>query len=411
MNIALFSDSYLPTKSGVVTVVVQLRKILTELGHHVVIVTVSSHESGGGGADPDVLRVHSIPSPFGDNQYIGFPHKRAVVAFLKAHDVQIIHSHTEFFIAHVAKQAGKVLRIPVVATTHTMWEDFYKYYLMGGRLIPVKVIRKLVQRLYKKFYALINVSEKAHDYFKSPAMLPRMPSAVIPNAIDTKSFLAKKPTDEALLSLRRSLAIGDDDVTLVFIGRVVEEKRVEELFSVIVQVLDQRPQVKMLFVGSGGASYDLEQATHRRHLEQRIIFTGFINWDALSLYYRLGDIFVTASLSEMHSMTVLEALVSRLPVVCRRDESFFDTVFHGENGYLADSDEAMVSHIIDLVDHPEKRAAFAARSHEIAKHFSLRTHGLRTVAFYEAVRARYPQAVSDAELQAAVSAVQQEEDL
>ncbi|MDE6705690.1 MAG: glycosyltransferase, partial [Treponemataceae bacterium] len=249
-----------------------------------------------------------------------------------------------------------------------------------------------------------------HDYFKSPAMLPRMPSAVIPNAIDTKLFLPKKPTDEATLSPRRSLAIGDDDVTLVFIGRVVEEKRVEELFSVIVQVLEQRPQVKMLFVGSGGAIYDLEQATHHRHLEQRIIFTGFINWDALSLYYRLGDIFVTASLSEMHSMTVLEALVSRLPVVCRRDESFFDTVFHGENGYLADSDEAMVSHIIDLVDHPERRAAFAARSHEIAKHFSLRTHGLRTVAFYEAALARYPQAVSDAELRAAVAAVQQEED-
>ncbi|MDE6736901.1 MAG: hypothetical protein K2J50_05310, partial [Treponemataceae bacterium] len=84
--------------------------------------------------------------------------------------------------------------------------------------------------------------------------------------------------------------------------------------------------------------------------------------------------------------------------------------FHGENGYLADSDEAMVSHIIDLVDHPELRAAFAARSHEIAKHFSLRTHGLRTVAFYEAALARYPQAVSDAELRAAVAAVQQEED-
>ena len=44
MNIALFSDSYLPTKSGVVTVVIQLRKILEEMGHHVVIVTVSSND-------------------------------------------------------------------------------------------------------------------------------------------------------------------------------------------------------------------------------------------------------------------------------------------------------------------------------------------------------------------------------
>ena len=411
MNIALFSDSYLPTKSGVVTVVVQLRKILTELGHHVVVVTVSPH--GGGQAeeaDPDVLRVYSIPAPFGDNQYIGFPHKRAVVAFLKKHGVQIIHSHTEFYIAHAAKQAGKALHIPVIATTHTMWEDFYKYYLMGGRLIPVRVIRKIVQRLYKKFYALINVSEKAHDYFKMPAILPRTPSAVIPNAIDTKSFFARNDTEEALFALRKSLAIREDEVTLVFIGRVAEEKRVEELFDVVVRVLEQRPNVKMLFVGAGGASYDLERAAHRQRLEQRILFTGFINWESLSLYYRLGDIFVTASLSEMHSMTALEALVSRLPIVCRRDESFLDTVFDGKNGYLADSDDAMVERILDLVDHPERRAAFAAYSHEVAKHFSLRTHGLRTVAFYETVLAHYPQAVSDAELQAAVDAVQRAED-
>ncbi len=407
MNIALFSDSYLPTKSGIVTVVVQLRKILTELGHHVVIVTVSPHgyeESEG--SDPDVLRVYSIPAPVGDNQYIAFPHKKVVIDFLKKHKVQIIHSHTEFYIAHAAKSAGKALHIPVVATTHTMWEDFYKYYLFPmGRMVPVKVIRKIVRRLYKKFYALINVSEKARDYFKSPFMLPFTSSVVIPNAIDTDAFLSKKFTDNDKKALKESLGIKEGEVTLLFIGRVVEEKRVMELFDVIVRVLRQRANLKMVFVGSGGASCELESETRRLGLSDRILFTGFVNWENLALYYSIGDIFVTTSLSEMHSMTALEALLSHLPIVCRRDDSFSDTVFHGENGYFADTDEEMDKFILELSDNKALREEFAQKSYEISKNFSIKTHGLRTVEFYKTVLAHYPWPLSDKDLQRAVASV------
>ncbi|MBP3772654.1 MAG: glycosyltransferase [Treponema sp.] len=409
MNIALFSDSYLPTKSGIVTVVVQLRKILTELGHHVVIVTVCPNGyDDSEDNDPDVLRVYSIPAPVGDNQYIAFPHKKVVINFLKQHNIQIIHSHTEFYIAHAAKSAGKALHIPVVATTHTMWEDFYKYYLFPmGRMVPVKVIRKIVKRLYKKFYALINVSEKARDYFKSPFMLPFTPSVVIPNAIDTEAFLSRVITESDRNLLKKRLGINDGDVTLIFVGRVVEEKRVEELFEVIVRVLKARENIKMVFVGSGGASYALEAETARLKLEDRIIFTGFVNWDNLSLYYSIGDIFVTASLSEMHSMTALEALLSHLPIVCRRDDSFSDTVFHGKNGYFADSDEEMDGFILDLVDNEHKRKEFADASFEVSQNFSIRLHGLRTVAFYKEVLKHYPlpSPVFDRDLKKAIDSV------
>ena len=409
MNVALFTDSYLPTKSGIVTVVVQLRKILTELGHHVVVVTVSPHGHENPDEDDEsVLRVYSIPAPVGDNQYIAFPHKKAVVSFLKKNDVQIIHSHTEFYIAHAAKSAGKALHIPVVATTHTMWEDFYKYYLFPmGRMVPVRVIRRIVRRLYKKFYALINVSDKARDYFKSPFMLPFTPSVVIPNAIDTEAFLSKKFSEDDTRALRESLGIKENEIALIFVGRVVEEKRVEELFDVIVRVLRARDNVRMVFVGAGGASYALETEAKKLRLAERFVFTGFVSWENLAMYYSVGDIFVTASLSEMHSMTVLEALLSHLPIVCRKDESFTDTVFHGKNGYLADSDEEMDGLILSLVDDAERRRAFADASFEISKEFSIRLHGLRTLEFYNAVLRNYPRPMSDKDLQKAVASVKE----
>jgi 1,2-diacylglycerol 3-alpha-glucosyltransferase len=406
MNIALFSDSYLPTKSGIVTVVVQLRKILTEMGHHVVIVTVGSRDAEKEeDPDPDVLRVYSIPSPIGDDQYIGFPHKKRIIEFLKKNNIEIIHSHTEFYIAHAAKEAGKALHIPVIATTHTMWEDFYKFYIPFGKLIPLRLIRKIVWRIYKKFYAFINVSDKARDYFKEPFMLPGIPSAVIPNAVDTQAFLARTCTGEDKANIRKSWGIRDTDQLLLFVGRVVEEKRVEELFDICVRIIRQRPDVKMMFTGSGGAIYSLEKKTRKEGLEDKIIFTGFVNWENLCMYYGIANIFVTASLSEMHSMTVLEALLSRLPVVCRKDESFFDTVYNGQNGYMADTDEEMELKLLELIDNPERQRVFGSRSYEISKNFSMRTHGLRSVEFYKTVLAHYPQPVTDEELQKAVNSV------
>ena len=60
MTIALFSDSYLPTKSGVVTVVLQLRNQLIKQGHRVLLITVETTQEYSTD-DPDIYRVRSMP--------------------------------------------------------------------------------------------------------------------------------------------------------------------------------------------------------------------------------------------------------------------------------------------------------------------------------------------------------------
>lgn len=401
MNIALFSDSYLPTKSGIVTVVIQLKRILEELGHHVVIVTVGSGKDDKS-EDNNVYRVNSIPSPVGDGQYIGIPHKKEVKEFLLKHKIEIIHSHTEFFMGHMSIVVGKELKIPVVATTHTMWEDYYKYYLFMGRLIPRRVIRKVVQQVYKRYYAFINVSKKAHDYFNRSYMLPKIPSAIIPNAIDTKQFISTVVSDEEKDALRESLGIKKDDRVVLYVGRVVEEKRLDELLVIMSRVVKQRENLKMIFVGSGEREEKLRNSVIDDGLEDKIKFTGFVDWKKLHSYYAISDYFVTVSLSEMHSMTILEALSLGLPVVCRRDTSFSDTVFHGENGYFADSDEEMDSYLLKLCDDTETCAKMGQKALEICKNFVLESHGIKTVSFYEEVLSKFPKKVTSAQLQNAV---------
>ena len=408
MNIALFSDSYLPTKSGVVTVVIQLRKILEEMGHHVVIVTVSSNDKDyEEEPDPNIMRVMSILSPLGEGQYIGFPHRKAVAKFLQKNNIQIIHSHTEFFLGQMAVIVGKMLDIPVVATTHTMWEDYYRYYLFMGELIPRRLVRKMVKTLYKQFYALINVSKKAHDYFTSPFCLPKTPSAIIPNAIDTQKFIGSHVTEEDKVALRKSLGIAETDRVIICVGRVVEEKRVIELADVLIRVVRGRDNAKALFVGSGGALEILKEKVSEAGVADKILFTGFIDWRKVYAYYAISNIYVTASLSEMHSMTVLEALSLGLPAVCRRDTSFSDTIFHGVNGYFADSDNAMDSYLYALIDNPEMCSQMGEKGREISKRFTLEKHGKRTVAFYNAVLSAWPQKIQSKTLEGAVKSADQ----
>jgi len=404
MNIALFSDSYLPTKSGIVTVVIQLRSALEAMGHHVVIVTVetSPETRKTREDDPCIFRVRSIPLGLGTDQFVGFPQKRKIIDFLRKHNIEIIHSHTEFYIAHAAKRVGKAMHIPVIASTHTMWEDFYDFYLPMARLIPVKVIRRVVKRLYAKFYAFINVSSKARDYFKSDFMLPAIPSAVIPNAVDTEAFNSTRDTAEDLALMRKNWNIGKDDVLLLFVGRIGEEKRVLELLDICLHAASERENIKAIFVGNGPALEQMSQTVRNARMDHKIIFTGFVNWIDLHTYYGMSDIFMTCSLSEMHSMTILEALISGLPVCARKDSSYFDTVYPGVNGYLADTDEAVKDAIIELADNPAKRKAYGAQSREISRVFSIAKHAEKTVTFYKTVLSFYPRPIDEKTLRDAV---------
>ena len=162
-------------------------------------------------------------------------------------------------------------------------------------------------------------------------------------------------------------------------------------------------KIKILFVGAGPAVQALEKKS--RPVSDRIIFTGYVPWTEVHSYYQLGDVFITASLSEMHSMTILEALISGLPIIARRDTSFSDTIFEGKNGYMADSDEEMDQYFLELAADAKKRAAFGDYSKKVAKGFSLEVYGKRTVAFYQKVLDTFPEKITDEELKAAVDSV------
>ena len=108
MTIALFSDSYLPTKSGIVTVVVQLQEQLKKMGHRVILVTVETTDEYET-YDPDIYRTKSVALGLGTDQFLSIPAMHPLIKYLKKNKVDIIHCHTEFGLGKAGLRAAKHL--------------------------------------------------------------------------------------------------------------------------------------------------------------------------------------------------------------------------------------------------------------------------------------------------------------
>lgn len=377
MNIAIFTDCYFPVKNGVVTSIAQLKSGLEARGHRVIIFTVAA--KGYQDSDSSIIRFRSFPIGLGTELSFGLVNQVRVNRILASENIQLLHSHTEFNLCISAIRAARRLNLPRVQTTHTLWEE-YRHYVMNGYLINAALVRFFARLLFGTCRGLVAPSIKAAKYYGK--LLPGIPLRVIPNGMDQQKFNQHEFNADELLKLRHRLGLDSTHAVILFVGRIGREKRVLELFQVLVPVLRARPSSRLLMVGDGPEFQELTSRCRALELEKQVICTGYVEWNAIRGIYHIADLFVTASLSEVHPMTLLEAMMCGLPVVARRDDSFLDTVNPGVNGYLVDSDAQLAEKVADLIDYEDLRKHFGQSSLRIAKEFSGERHAERMEGFY-----------------------------
>lgn len=388
MNIAIFSDAYIPVKNGVTTSVVQLKEGLEKRGHNVIVITVDVPDYEE--KDPNVYRLPSINASFGSgtDARLGFLFNYLpIIRFLKKKKIDIIHTHTEFTIALYGKKAAKKLKLPLVQSTHTMWEE-YRHYILNGKIFTRGMVRKMMSTFMKNAYCLVCPSIKAEKYYKG--LLPSISTVVINNGIDVDKFKSSVITEGEIASLRKTFDFKKTDKILLFVGRIGNEKRVLELFNIVVPILKENSQIKMIFTGVGPLTEQISDIAKRLKIEKQVIFTGFVNWDLVYRLYSISDLFVTASLSEVQPMTLIEASMCGLPMIVRRDDSYLDLVHDGKNGYVVDSDEEMTVKIHSLIYDDEKLKRFSEYSLRNSSKFTAENHVKRMEKFYQEVLKTFP---------------------
>ena len=363
MNIAIFSDAYIPIKNGVTTSVVQLKEGLEKRGHNVIVITVDVPDYEE--KDPNVYRLPSINASFGSgtDARLGFLFNYLpIIRFLKKKKIDIIH-------------------------THTMWEE-YRHYILNGKIFTRGMVRKMMSTFMKNAYCLVCPSIKAEKYYKG--LLPNISTVVINNGIDVDKFKSSTITENEIVSMRKTFDFKKNEKILLFVGRIGNEKRVLELFSIVVPILKENTQIKMIFVGAGPLVDHIADSAKRLGIEKQVVFTGFVNWDLVYRLYSISDLFVTASLSEVQPMTLIEASMCGMPIIVRRDDSYLDLVHDGKNGYIVDSDEEMAAKIRSLIYDDEKLKEFSEYSLKNSSKFTAENHVIRMEKFYQEVLKTYP---------------------
>ena len=383
MRIGIFSETYAPYISGLVTSEMMLKKALEKQGHEVYVVTANL-ESFKYNYDEEerVLKIPGIPTGIYDSRMTSI-YPIPAVNKIKSWKLDVIHSQTEFAIGTFARLIAKQYNIPLVHTYHTMYED-YIYYITKGYF--EKSSKKLVEYL-TKFYCdktateLIVPTSKTYKLFKEKYKVEKNIN-IIPTGIEVERFFKESINLKELLELKKTLNIGKKDFVLLFVGRLGEEKNVEFLIKAHKELVKEDPNIKLIIVGDGPDKEKYEELTSKLELEKNIIFTGKAAWEEMPYYYHIADVFVTASKTETQGLTVIEAMASNLIPVCMKDEAFESMITDELNGLLFRTQEEYIKDIMRLHDNPSELEVFNKQARIQAETYSSKYYAERVLAVY-----------------------------
>ena len=322
MNIGIFTDSYFPQISGVATSIKTLKDALEEQGHNVFIFTTTDPHVKKGTVEANVFRFSSVPFiSFTDRRvaYRGFFEATKVAKEVK---LDIVHTQTEFALGMIGKYVAHQLKIPAVHTYHTMYED-YLHYVLNGHLLRPYHVKQFTNVYLKNMDGVIAPSKRVEALLKRYKV--NIPMRVIPTGVDINSI--NKP---ATFDVRDELGIPAGVPVLLTLSRIAEEKKIDRILNVMPEIIDEFPKVQLVISGDGPDLEVLQEQVERLTLEDNVIFTGDIPHEDVGSYYKMADLFVSASDTETQGLTYIEALASGTRCVVY-DTDYTEQVFDNDD--------------------------------------------------------------------------------
>ncbi|MBO6047885.1 MAG: RecX family transcriptional regulator [Erysipelotrichaceae bacterium] len=342
MNIAIFSDTYLPDINGVATSTRILSKTLRAHGHNVLIVTPKKPSGSDYVDDEYVLRLPGIEVKKLYGYRASNIYSYRGMKEIRAFKPDVIHVQQEFGISIFGKIVGEILNIPVCYTYHTMYED-YTYYL-SKNIKPLDfTIKKLVKRISKLYgescAALIVPSEKTADVLRSYNIKNNI--YIIPTGLELERFSPENKDENIVADIRNTYHL-DGCFVLIYLGRLAKEKSIEMSIEAVERIKETIPNIRLLIVG-GGPQYDeLKALVDRKNLNDYIFFTGPKSPDLVPQYYHASDVFISASTTETQGLTYIEAMASGIPALARYDQNLENVIINGRNGYFFNNLEELI---------------------------------------------------------------------
>lgn len=384
MRIGIFTETYTPYISGLVTSEVMLKKALERLGHEVYVVTANL-ESFRYEYDEEekILKIPGVPTGIYDSRLTSIYPVRAVNK-IKSWKLDVIHSQTEFAIGTFARLFAKQYNIPLVHTYHTLYEDYIHYITKG---YFNKSGKKIVEYLTKFYCAttateLIVPTNKIYKLFKEKYKFEKNIN-IIPTGIDVERFYKENNKKEEAEELKKTLGLTKKDFIILFVGRLAEEKNIEFLIESQKNLHQKHNNIKLLIVGDGPDKEKYEEYAKSLGLDDNVIFTGKVSWDDMPVYYQIATVFTSASKTETQGLTIIEAMASNVVPVCMRDEAFLSMVTEDLDGLFFETNEEYEKQMLRLYDNKEEREKLNHQARIQADTYSSKYYAERVLEVYQ----------------------------
>ncbi|MED5763849.1 glycosyltransferase family 4 protein [Streptococcus anginosus] len=376
MRIGLFTDTYFPQVSGVATSIRTLKTELEKLGHTVFIFTTTDKDVNRY-EDWQIIRIPSVPFFAFKDRRIAYRGFSTALEIARHYQLDIIHTQTEFSLGLLGVWIAKELRIPVVHTYHTQYEDYVRY-IAKGMVIRPSMVKYIVRGFMSDLDGVICPSEIVYDLLMKYKV--KVEKRVIPTGIELAKFERPEITSENIADLRGKLGISNQETMLLSLSRVSYEKNIQAVLAALPAVLEENPDVKLVVAGDGPYLSDLKAQAKRLNITDAVIFTGMIAPSETALYYKAADFFISASTSETQGLTYLESLASGTPIIAHGNpyldnvinDKMFGTLYYEERDLVG----AILEAVIATPDLDEK--SLAAKLYEI----SAENFGRRVYEFY-----------------------------
>lgn len=365
LRVVVGADTFAPDVNGAARFTERLAAGLAARGHDVHVVSPSP--DGGPRTQPfgavTVHRLASVRTPVHESFRVARPWRvaRDVDRLLDRLRPDVVHAQSHFPVSRSLAAAAARTDVPLVMTNHFMPEN-----LFGHARVPAALQRAAAALAWRD---LARVFGRA-----------QVVTAPTPRAVELLGRAGGVHGARAvscgidLAGYGRTRAVdgpGPGPATVLFVGRLDEEKRVGELLRAVATLPARLPDGRDLHlevVGEGSCRTDWEQLGASLGLGGRVVFRGRVDEADLRRAYDRAAVFCMPGVAELQSLATLEAMASGAPVVAADAMALPHLVEQGGNGWLYPPGDvaALADRLRRVLDDPDRAARLGRRSRELA---------------------------------------------
>ncbi len=363
VKVLIGTDTYPPTVNGAAMFTERFARALVARGVDVHLVCPSPDGEAETVIDPTGFTIHrrrSIAYPLYESFRLSLPGMARCRSIVAEVQPDVIHVQDHFWLCASVTSSARAMGIPFIGTNHLMPENFFDHIPApkSVRGIGSKWVWRRLDKVFSGASAVTSPTPKAVE------LLERATS--FRNAIPVSNGIDVTRYEEA--SARHHIGIGrySPDPTILFVGRLDQEKRVNELitaFSKLPESLGARLEI----IGNGSLRGAWERLAQSEGVADRVTFRGFVDEDELVDAFGHADIFVMPGVAELQSIVTMEAMAAGKPIVAANAMALPHLARPEVNGYLftpGDTDE-LATRLEALLSDPGLRDRMGAASQKI----------------------------------------------